>query len=283
MAMIDIGDIRLHVQRMRPKDGRPPIATAVVIHGMVIDSMASYYLTVAPVFAASGIDVILYDQRGCGRSDRSYSGYTLDDTLDDLEALLDRLDVTGPVHLVGNSYGGTVAFSYAVRHPERVASVSVIESSPATEAWAASMVEWAVTATDASASSEAETKLLAWVTENHGFHALRAAKRAAKRAKRMMRATTVTRDLRANRVLSEDQIRSVRCPVLFLYGGDSPFVEQAPWLESLLPDCRTVVLPGHDHLVLIAAPETVGTHVLSLIQEVAGAPGAAQRAGAEDQ
>ncbi|MGW9032172.1 hypothetical protein ACWGQ5_50955 [Streptomyces sp. NPDC055722] len=44
-----------------------------------------------------------------------------------------------------------------------------------------------------------------------------------------------------------------------------------PWLESLLPDCRTVVLPGHEHSVLVEAQGVVGGHILSFLQEVSGA------------
>src|ERR1700730_207853 len=110
MVMVDHGDIRLHVQRLAPRDGRPATATVVLIHGLLTDSLASYYFTLAPAFAASGLDVVMYDQRGHGRSGRPESGYTLDTNVEDLDALLDRLEVTGPVHLVGNSYGGTVAF-----------------------------------------------------------------------------------------------------------------------------------------------------------------------------
>lgn len=262
MVMVDIGAVRLHVQRLRPADGRVK-ATAVLVHGLLTDSLASYYLTVAPSFTASGIDVVMYDQRGHGRSERPAAGYTLDDTLDDLTALLDRLEITGPVHLVGNSYGGTVAFGYAERHPERAASVTVIESGPATAAWAATMGGVLRRATDELARHE--TEALAWISAHRGHNTARLAKGAA----RLVRATTVARDIPASSVLTDEQIRSVRCPVLVVYGGDSALTAQAPWLESLLPDCRTVVVPGHEHSVLVEAPHTVGAHILSLIHDTA--------------
>ncbi|MFD0629831.1 alpha/beta fold hydrolase [Streptomyces sanglieri] len=136
MAMVDTGSVRLHVQRIGPRGGQPATATVVLVHGLLTDSLASYYFTVAPAFAAAGLDVVMYDLRGHGRSGRPAEGYTVEHNIDDLEALLDRLAVTGPVHLVGNSFGGTIAFGFAARRPERVASVSLIESEPATAAWA---------------------------------------------------------------------------------------------------------------------------------------------------
>jgi pimeloyl-ACP methyl ester carboxylesterase len=259
MAMLDTGDIRLHVQRLTPRDGRPATATAVLIHGLLTDSLASYYFTVAPAFAASGIDVIMYDLRGHGRSGRPDSGYTVEHQVDDLDALLDRLEVTGPVHMVGNSFGGTVAFGYADRRPERVASISVIESEPATEAWAAKLSGILGRVVNQLAHNEAEA--LAWITANRSQNTARLAKGAA----RLARTTTIARDIPASLVLTDDRIRSVSCPVLAVYGGESDLVEQAQWLESLLPDCRTVVVPGHEHSVLVEASGVVGGHILDLI------------------
>jgi pimeloyl-ACP methyl ester carboxylesterase len=273
MAMVDTGQLRLHVQRMSPPDGRPVTATAVLVHGLLTDSLASYYFTIAPPFALAGVDVVMYDLRGHGRSGRPATGYTLDDNIDDLEALLDRLEVTGPVHLVGNSYGGTVAFGYAARHPERAASVSLIESEPATTAWAPKLGGILDRVLHQLAHNEDDA--IAWISANRGHNTARLAKGAA----RLARETSLSQDIPASRVLTEDQIRSVRCPVLGIYGGDSDLALLAPWLESVLPDCRTVVVPGHEHSVLVEAAGTVGGHILSLIQASAptSAPAAAAR------
>ncbi|MGI5134181.1 MULTISPECIES: alpha/beta fold hydrolase [unclassified Streptomyces] len=270
MAIVDTGDIRLHVQRLGPRVGRPA-ATAVLVHGLLTDSLASYYFTVAPAFAAVGFDVVMYDLRGHGRSQRPAEGYTLDHNIDDLEALLDRLEVTGPVHLVGNSYGGTIAFGYAVRHPERTASVSLIESEPATAAWAMKLDD--ILRRVVTDLGRNESEAIAWITANRGRNHARLAKGAA----RLARETTLGRDIPASPVLTEEEIRSVRCPVLGVYGGDSDLAELVPWLESLLPDCRTVVLPGHEHSVLVEAQGAVGGHILAFLQEVS----AAELTGAE--
>ncbi len=270
--MVDAGAVRLHVQRTGPRDGRPATATVVLVHGLLTDSLASYYFTVAPAFAAAGLDVVMYDLRGHGRSERPASGYTLDHNIDDLEALLDRLRVSGPVHLVGNSYGGTIAFGYAVRHPERAASVCLIESEPATESWAVKLGGILHRVVTQLAHNEPDA--LAWITAHRGHNTARLARGAA----RLARETTLGRDIPASRVLTEDHIRAVRCPVLGVYGGDSDLAELAPWLESLVPDCRTVVVPGHEHSVLVEASGTVGGAILTLIDRASGArAGAAAR------
>ncbi|WP_333775848.1 alpha/beta fold hydrolase [Streptomyces sp. IBSBF 3136] len=276
MAMIDAGEIRLHVQRTGPGDGRAPRATVVLVHGLLTDSLASYYFTVAPAFAAAGLDVVMYDLRGHGRSERPPDGYTLDHNIDDLEALLGRLGITGPVHLVGNSYGGTVAFGLAARRPARTASLTLIESEPATAAWAVKM--GGILRRVVTQLAHNEPDAIAWITANRGHNTARLAKGAA----RLARETTLGRDIPASRVLTEAQIRAVRCPVLGVYGGDSDLVDLVPLKERLLTDFRPVVLPGHEHSVLVEAPGTVGGHVLDLIRSVEGAgagAGAGARAG----
>ncbi|QNP69003.1 alpha/beta hydrolase [Streptomyces roseirectus] len=265
MSMVDTGALRLHVQRIGPRGSRTSRATVVLVHGLLTDSLASYYFTVAPAFAAAGFDVIMYDLRGHGRSDRPPVGYTLDHNITDLEALLDHLRVTGPVHLVGNSYGGTVAFGYAVRHPERTASLTLIESEPATPAWALKLGRILDRVVHELAHNEADT--ITWIAAHRGHNMARLAKGAA----RLARETSLGQDIPASRVLTDVQIASVSCPVLALYGGDSDVAELAPRLAELLPDCRTVILPGHEHSILVEAPATIGAHVQSLVTETCAA------------
>ncbi|MGW7003211.1 alpha/beta fold hydrolase [Streptomyces sp. NPDC054933] len=270
MAMIRTADgpggIRLHVQRLTPPAGQPPTATAVLLHGLLTDSLASYYFTVAPALAAAGIDVVMYDHRGHGRSERPYTAYRLDDFVTDLERLLHRLEITGPIHLVGNCFGGTVAFEYAVRHPERVAGVSLIESNPATKSWSEEIAD--IFRRLVTELVEHEAEALAWVNANEGGHTARLARSAA----RLVRTTSIARDVPASRVLSEEQVRSVRCPVLAVYGSDSELAGQAWRLESLLQGTRSIVLPGQGHSVLAEAPGLVLDLLLSSIREPGGTP-----------
>ncbi|MGP3947286.1 alpha/beta fold hydrolase [Streptomyces sp. 7N604] len=270
MTMIHTGDgpggIRLHVQRLAPAHGRPATATAVLLHGLLTDSLASYYFTVAPGLAAAGTDVVMYDQRGHGRSERPADGYQLDAFVTDLERLLDRLEITGPVHLVGNCFGGTVAFEYAIRHPERVAGLSVIEAKPATEAWAAEITGILRRISTELVAHEAET--LAWITAHQGAHTARLAKSAA----RLVRTTSLAQEVPESRLLSEDQVRAVCCPVLAVYGADSELAGEVRWLEALLPGTRSVVVPGHGHSVLAEAPAQVLDLLLSWIREPGGMP-----------
>jgi pimeloyl-ACP methyl ester carboxylesterase len=147
------------------------------------------------------------------------------------------------VHLVGNSFGGTIAFGLAAARPDRVASIAVIESEPATETWAVKMAMNLARAKDQLVRPEA----LAWITQKYNAHTTRLAKGAA----RLLHSTSIAEDVPASQVLDTDQIAALRAPVLALYGSESDLAAQAPALESTVDRCRTVIVPDQEHSVLI--------------------------------
>jgi len=68
---------------------------------------------------------IRYDQRGCGLSDRTLTGLSLDTFVSDLETVVDHLGLER-FPLIGMSQGGAVAMRYADRHPERVSALVLV-------------------------------------------------------------------------------------------------------------------------------------------------------------
>ena len=72
--------------------------------------------------------VLRYDTRGHGDSSASESPYSLDQLGDDAIALFDALDI-GPVHWIGLSMGGMIGQNIALRHPERLLSLVLADTS----------------------------------------------------------------------------------------------------------------------------------------------------------
>lgn len=70
---------------------------------------------------AAEVTVIVPDRRGYGASADAHPPGCIDDTSDDLAALLDRLGLDR-VTVVGVSAGATLTFAFALRHPDRVVS-----------------------------------------------------------------------------------------------------------------------------------------------------------------
>lgn len=72
--------------------------------------------------------VCSYDRAGLGWSQPSAEPRTADVLADELAELLDAAGVEGAVVLVGQSFGGQVALQLAVRRPERVAGILLVDA-----------------------------------------------------------------------------------------------------------------------------------------------------------
>ncbi|CAN5792016.1 hypothetical protein BH23GEM8_BH23GEM8_03540 [soil metagenome] len=68
--------------------------------------------------------LVRYDERGCGLSDREDEGFSFDDWVRDLEAVVDACGLER-FALVGMSQGGPIAIAYAHKHPERVSHLAL--------------------------------------------------------------------------------------------------------------------------------------------------------------
>lgn len=96
--------------RMREKP------TLVLVHGGPGGDHTGY----KPAFSSLSdcAQVVYYDNRGDGRSDRGpRECWTLAQWADDLHGLCEALSISKPI-VYGASFGGIVAMSYAIRYPE---------------------------------------------------------------------------------------------------------------------------------------------------------------------
>lgn len=66
--------------------------------------------------------VLAYDQRGCGLTTLT-PPYTFDQLADDLEAFRQTLCGGRRIILLGGSFGGMIALTYAVRHPDALSAL----------------------------------------------------------------------------------------------------------------------------------------------------------------
>ena len=74
--------------------------------------------------------IVYYDHRGHGRSDRRPAAeWTLDTFADDIVRLCDALGIVKPI-VLGQSFGGFVAQRYLARHPSHPARVVLSSTSP---------------------------------------------------------------------------------------------------------------------------------------------------------
>jgi pimeloyl-ACP methyl ester carboxylesterase len=285
VTIVQVNGVGLHVQELAP-GGPPrpqPPPTAVLIHGMAGDDMASWYFTLAQPLAAAGMRVLLYDLRGHGRSERPAQGYRFADFVEDLAALLAAREITGKVCLFGNSFGGTVAFGFAALYPERVRAIVAVESAPPIPAWlaligqrldraTASMAAASPTRAVGASRVQAETAAGAGARPDDRDERL---SRRARRTNELLAATVIVRELPASALPDPERITAVACPVLCLYGGDSALRDLAAETGRLLPQAHIAVLPGQRHSLLIDRPDLVRGHILPWLAEL-GIAGSSQ-------
>jgi pimeloyl-ACP methyl ester carboxylesterase len=109
-----------------------PTEPAILLIAGAAGSMLSWEEEFCERLAAGSRFVIRYDNRDTGRSVTYEPGapkYTGSDLVEDAVGILDALRVDR-AHLIGISMGGGIAQFVALDHPDRVASLTLISTSP---------------------------------------------------------------------------------------------------------------------------------------------------------
>jgi esterase len=215
--------------------------------------------------------VIAYDRRGCARSERPahYERTSIAEHADDAAALLDALGATAAV-VIGRSYGATVATDLALRYPDHVRALVLLEgdasrdAAPSVAAWIDALTErlLAVAAQD---GVEAVSKAL--ITDVAGESAWLAFPEEI-RLLLESNGPAILAEVQGEWWLDADvaALATVRQPTMLVAAADSPpeFREPIDALQAMLPNARTTLVKG-GHLIDPAAPE-----VLAFVEEVRG-------------
>jgi len=251
----------------------PPV---VILHGGPGIGVA-YLLSEldSPGFPPEGLQWVAYDQRASGRSTgaEDLSQITMDRFVEDLEAVR---QATGQerMALLGHSFGGLLAMHYAIRYPEHVAAMILLDPDPASqELWAQhdSIIEARLTDEDrmimTAMSSGVNWEADPVTTENYylaRFQAYFGRREAAVRLRlglaqgvygnfpktaAAMRASLGNWDI-------FDELAGLDVRTLIVTGDQSVFPLAAhERLAAALPRSELVVLPGVGHFPHMEAPD----------------------------
>jgi pimeloyl-ACP methyl ester carboxylesterase len=115
-----LGQVNLHV--VKEGQGRP----LVFIHGWAASSQ--FWKHQISFFSQTN-QVIAYDLRGHGDSDKPEKGYRVSDHVQDLKALVAKYQISDPV-LVGHSLGGMIALQYTLDHSTKPHALVLVGTSP---------------------------------------------------------------------------------------------------------------------------------------------------------
>jgi pimeloyl-ACP methyl ester carboxylesterase len=246
-----IGALRLHYLDW----GTAGLTPLVCLHG--ITQTAHSWDEVAPVLARTH-HVRALDQRGHGDSSWAPDGdYGLETQSRDVEAFL-RTEIGGPAVLVALSMGGLNAMTLAMRVPELVRALVVVDIAPQVERKGVEQIRQFVTSNDELDSFEE------FVTRAHAFNPRRSLDNIRERLRHNLRRLengrwtwkydpALRNPARATGDIGGlwDRLAAIRCPVLVVRGAESDILapETAVRLGALVhAEVRTV--PGAGHSVM---------------------------------
>jgi len=114
-----------------PSPGTLPL---VCLHGG--PGSSHYYFTRIEALADEGRQVVLYDQLGCGESDRpdDDSLWTVELFVAEIQAVRDALGLDR-IHLLGTSWGGMLAQEYALTQPAGLESLVLSSTLASSDQW----------------------------------------------------------------------------------------------------------------------------------------------------
>jgi 3-oxoadipate enol-lactonase len=247
-------------------DGPGPVI--VLIHGFPLDrsmwshqraSVGSIYRVIAP------------DLRGHGTSAAPEGIYTVDGMADDVIELLDALQLDQPLVVGGLSMGGYVALSIAVRYPERVKGLMLLNSRAAADSPDAATNRETI-ATQIEATGDPSSfldsmlpKLFARSTiEHHPELIKRWHSRMAK-----IPARTIIGTLRglATRPDRTGDLAGIKVPTLVIAGGEDQIIplDESRRMAESFPDARLVVIPGSGHLAPVENHQATDAAILEFL------------------
>ncbi|MDP2647293.1 MAG: alpha/beta hydrolase [Desulfobacterales bacterium] len=203
---------------------------------------------------------ITYDRRGFGKSDpgENFRDYYINDrycqqSVQELTGLLDHLQVSGRVHVIGQCEGGAIGFHFATCHPDRIKTITASSTLCYSQVTMQELCEIQLCAFEEE-EPEFREKVIAW----HG------ATRGPELYNLMLQLGgsygSGVFDLR-------DLLKRVQCPALVLYPDRSSLfdVEQGIWMYRMLPKGELAVLPNCGHNTYEQQPEDYQRIILSFL------------------
>ncbi|WP_312389145.1 alpha/beta fold hydrolase [Chryseobacterium sp.] len=252
MPIISVNDKKVHIQELN----KGAEQTVVLIHGM-FSNLSIYYFNIAPILAKH-FHVVMYDLKSHGMSERFTDGYDLENMSSDVLALMDVLEIE-KAHLVGYSFGGLISLKTALKAPNRIEQLVVIEAPDPQDEKARNIID------------EYSKEFLEYYVANFtDTTKVQMGKRQMEKNHRMyeflFNQTSIKADMiKEKHFLSEVDFSELKPSTMLMYGEDSNCRPTGEWLNSQIGNSEIQLIQG-DHNIPIQEPvliaETIA-HFLS--------------------
>src|SRR3954452_7286302 len=186
----------------------------------------------------------LLDARGHGGTQWDASGgWSADALVEDLAAFADALHLD-TFHVAGFSMGAMTALRFATLHPERLRT-AVIAGIDVMREPRSSVARRLM---DPVRIERQEPAWAAQLEKRHAAQGPGAWKRVL---------SAIAADVAVQPLLSPEQLRNARVPILLAYGDRDVFVpaDHAVALYRQLPDARLLIVPNSGHVVMVTQPQ----------------------------
>ncbi|RWR31168.1 pyrimidine utilization protein D [Sinirhodobacter populi] len=238
-------------------DGPSPEAETVLLSSGLGGS-AGYW---APQIEAlrARFRVVTYDHRGCARTGGTVpEGTTIADMADDVLEVM-QASGTPRAHFIGHALGGLMGLDLALREPDRIASLVLINAWSRADAHSGRCFDVRLALlrdTGVEAFLKAQPLFLypaEWMARN----AARLAEEEAHGIAHFQGAGNITRRIAALRAFDvDDRLAEVAAPVLIVASRDDMLV---PWSRSVrlaegIPGARLVLEPEGGHALNVTNP-----------------------------
>lgn len=198
--------------------------------------------------------LVLVDQRGHGDSSNPGAGYTFAQLVVDLLGLFDAAGIAR-ADLLGHSLGGMVALRFALAHPERVASLILMDTGARAVPVLGAALARAVASVRRHGTSRivAASAVIPLAGEELQIAGIEGAARYQQRARAKLEKLDPQAFVALAPYLGEhtpvtERLSEIRCPVTVIVGAnDAPFLPLADELAAGIAGAALVRIPDAGH------------------------------------
>lgn len=257
--------VEVNGQRYHVQDSGGDLPVVVLSHGFLMD----HEMFVPQVAALRDrYRVITWDQRHHGQTHASDEAFTINDIAEDLAAILDHLGID-QVTLGGFSFGGWISTRFALKFPDRVRGLVILDSYERMEApeTKAAYQQFRDVVVDQGFSDEIVATFVQLL-----FHPdFESSYWVAKWRGRSPMSRAFVYDAMFSRDDINGRLGEITCPALVIHGEANPAnpPEVAEELTALLGNAEPLfIVPGAGHTSNLEQPEAVNTRLLEFLDRV---------------